>query len=189
MTTIIGFVDKKTNIGYMGGDGLASTQDEKFHLSLEASKVIKKGSWLIGGAGVVRLIQILQYKDILLPSNTTSTRAVFITQVIPTIQNLFNEFQVTDERGGFSGSLLFTNGRVLYKVQQDFSLLTYRENYNTCGTGGLEARASLYTTNGLKIHPIERIIKAFMATENQAIGTGRPFVIRNTKDNKVIEVT
>ena len=195
MTCIVGLIDKKTGITYMGGDSLGSNgysgninKNRKVFHSKDTSNAV------MGYTSTFRMGQVLQFSKGLFDELTVSKNGIddeyLVNTFIPKLQTLFNNSGIEKNTSGIKsgGSFLLGYKECLYEIQSDYSVLESSNDYNSCGSGEAFAFGSLYTTEKMDLTPIERIHMALQSASKFAVGVSAPFYIINTDNDEVIEL-
>lgn len=194
MTCIIGIIDKKNSKVYMGCDSCASAGSDK--IIRKDKKVFKSEynpNFLIGFTSSYRMGQLLMYaEDKVFPSesdlkknNIEVNHKFMVTQIIPKIQELFEEggFGEKDEGGEF----LIAYKNQLYKIYSDFQVEESSIDYNACGCGEKYAVGSLFSLSNSKKDLIKKIHIGLQSATYFSGGVDKPFYIMNTVDDEILE--
>ena len=120
MTCIVGFTDGKTYS--IGGDAGAYDEGGLYQLSAEP-KVWKVGDSLIGGSGSFRVIEVARKSGLSDPY---------------ALRNHLHEANVSGE-----WNLLVVTKKFLYEVDDDLSVIKFKENYASVGAGNSVATGCL----------------------------------------------
>jgi len=120
MTVIVGFTDGKTFS--IGGDAGAYDEGGLYQLSAEP-KVWKVGDCLIGGAGSFRIIEVARKAGLSDPY---------------ALRNHLHEANVSGE-----WNLLIVTKKWLYEIDDDLSVIKFKENYASVGAGNSVATGAL----------------------------------------------
>lgn len=146
---------------------------------------------LFGYTTSFRMGQILEFSEGLFDELSLTNGIDFkymVKSFIPNIQDRFNsegfETSVNGEKTG--GNFIICVNDKIYNIQNDYSILEPSLNFTSCGCGEDFANASLFSTVGSKMTPIERIHLALKAASYFSEGVRGPFTIINTKDDEVI---
>lgn len=181
MTCIIGLIDRKNNVSWIGGDSLGSNGYTK--ATETPSKVFRNETFknvLMGGTTTFRHLDLLKYSENLFDEvdwykKTEINHKFMVTKFIPKVIELFKNGIVNEtetQRGG--NFIVATPGR-LFKIQSDYSVLEPELGICAVGCGEAVAMGSLITTKDMDMEPQERIIKALEAAEMYCCGVQRPF--------------
>ena len=120
MTIIIGYTDGKTYS--IGGDTGAFEEGGLYQLSGE-SKVWKAGDALIGGAGSFRIIELARKSGLSDPY---------------ALRN-----HLVEANPGGEWSLLIVTKKALYEIDDDFSVIKFKENYASIGASNSVATGAI----------------------------------------------
>jgi hypothetical protein len=120
MTCIVGFTDGKTYS--IGGDAGAYDEGGLYQLSAEP-KVWKVGDSLIGGSGSFRVIEVARKSGLSDPY---------------ALRNHLHEANISGE-----WNLLVVTKKFLYEVDDDLSVIKFKENYASVGAGNSVATGCL----------------------------------------------
>lgn len=190
MTCIVGFVDKKNDCVWMGGDSLGSngytknveTNEKVFHHNLFKDVVM-------GSTTTFRHIDLLQYSENLFPEidfykKSEIDRAYMVKTFIPNLISLFQNNIYHENAVNKGGNFLLGAKNKLFEIQCDYSVLESATGFASVGCGEDVAMGSLISTTKLKpdLEPKEHIRLALEAAEQACCGVQRPFRIINTKD-------
>ena len=194
MTCVIGYLDKKNNTAYLGGDSLGSNGYSKILCNQRKVFHSKDTKNLIIGLSGSFNFQALEYEKLLdetaLPKNEI-TKEYLITKFVPnlkTIVNKYNANSTKDNLNSMKGSLLFGYKDKLFNIQCDYSLLESTNGFDAIGSGAEVAMGSLLTSCDMDISIINKITKALEAAEKHAVGVQRPFYIINTSTDDVVVI-
>lgn len=194
MTCVIGYLDKKNDCVYLGGDSLGSNgwmkttyhQRKVFH-SKDTDNLI------IGLSGTFNL-QALEYEklfDELELLKDKIDREYLITKFVPKLREVVNKYNANmnkDNLNQMEGALLFGYKSQLFQIQCNYSLLEPANGFDVIGCGYQVALGSLYTTKDADMSIEDKIIKALEASEALNEGVQRPFYIVNTKNKEIREI-
>lgn len=175
MTCIVG-VEYQGKV-YIGGDSAAS--DGWQTRAIAHPKIFRLGEFVIGYTTSFRMGQLLQYKLALTPQQENQADDVYlVVEFAERVRSLLREhgFARVDsnqEAGGFF--LMGYRGR-LYTVQDDYSILTYRDGFAAVGCGGHYALAALKALEDLP--PKKRLLKSLQITAHFADGVLAPFHVK-----------
>ena len=194
MTCIIGYIDKKNNKTYMGCDSCASTGNDK--IIRKDKKVFKSDynpNFLIGFTSSYRMGQLLMYADVkVFPSesdlnknNLEVNHKFMVTQIIPKIQQLFEEGGFGDRDEG--GEFLIAYKNQLYKIYSDFQVEENTLDYNSCGCGEYYAEGSLFSLQDSNKNIIDKIHTGLQSATYFSGGVDKPFYIMNTENDETLE--
>ena len=194
MTCIIGFVDKKEDCVWLGGDSMGSngytqgiyTNPKIFHHYLNKKVVF-------GSTNTFRHIDLLQYSENLIPEldfykEKTIDREYMVKTFIPNLIALFQNQLPSEKDTDRGANFLMGAGNQLFHIQPDYSVLSPQCGYCAVGCGEVAAMGSLYATTTYKpeLSPQEHIRIALESAEQNCCGVHRPFRIINTKNEEEI---
>ena len=173
MTCIIGLAeDGKV---WMGGDSACASgwQVRKTNLS----KVFRVQDFLIGYTSSFRMGQILEHHLSVPAQNGRSDVKYLVTEFIPRVRDCLKEYWFDNVKDEYDkgGTFLLGYRRHLYRVDSDFQVNEYVDNYDACGCGELYALAAMKAMETLVVSPEERIIRALSIAAHFSGGVCRPF--------------
>lgn len=160
MTVIIGYTNGK-NVWMIGDEAAAGDCMNEFvkHQKVFKSTVYlgpkntSKEDILIGYAGSFRMGQLLQYKfKPSRPVKYTDIYEYLCTKFVDEIKDLFekNNYSRLVDNEAIGGSFLVGAKGRLFTIQNDFSVLEYKERFTSIGGGYQFATASMETFEQLK---------------------------------------
>lgn len=173
MTCIVGVVEKDHVV--LGGDA-AATGGNSISLITDP-KVFKIGSWIFGGAGSLRFIQVMKYnfeqpkignKDVL-----RYLCSDFVSEVLKICET--SGINKT-ENGKFGGMLIGYKNR-LFELDDDLQILENINGLSAIGSGADLALGSLHSTTG-PAH--DRCLTALEAAATYNTTVSKPFTIIST---------
>jgi len=181
MTCIVGLIDKTTDTVWMGGDSLASYEDDvSIEIRVEP-KVFKSGNLLLGICGSSRMAQILRYlSPAPMPAIGQDIHEFMVTTFVEGVRIQQKEFgcaEVKDSVETMSGDILVGFHGRLFTVHSDYDVGHVAGDYAVVGCGRDLAMGSLFTTAKMKMAPKKRVLTALEAAEEWSAGVRRPFVI------------
>lgn len=172
MSCVIGLVHKKKV--YLASDGLASTDDGDTR-PINAVKLFRKGSYLLGYAGSIRTGQIIQRGTFKLPTKIWRWSDIIREQITKKGAITKDDGQADAQTSNF---IIGHKGK-LYEILSDFQMSEINEKgYTAIGAGSTIALGSLYTTADLDWEPEDRLYKALNAATEFARACGPPFTIK-----------
>lgn len=198
MTCIVGFIDKKNGITYIGADSLGSNGYTGTHyLNKKLFKEAETKDIIYGLTSSFRAIDIMKHnnlfdeKDIkLYNADLLKLDAKYLVNTfIPKLQGVLKDKKYFEYAGNdkkYGPTFLIAVGTRLYEVQRDFSLLEPADGYSAVGSGEDHAIASFHSTEGED--PKVRVRKALEAAAKSVISVAGPFYMLNTKTNEVEEL-
>lgn len=181
MTAIVGLIDDGKV--FIGGDNAETTGwYGRTDLADSISKVFNNGPYIIGTAGSSRVAQRLQYhvkipvppRDIDHEDNDAMLSFV-IKEIVPAIQDKLGQ-----KKSGCTFILGYRDK--LYQIYTDYSVSIRSHGYQACGCGEDFALGSLFTTDGAKKAPRDRVTTALEAAAEFSSGVAGPFTILETQD-------
>jgi len=169
MTCITG-IKTKDNV-FIAGDRMGS--NGLTHLQTKEPKIFKNGDFLFGVCGSYRVMQLLKYKfkPPRIGREQTISEYLYI-DFVDSVIKLLSENNATHKKDAmhkFDGSFLFAFDNELYQMESNFQILCDVRDYNSSGSGCYHAMASLYSTDGLKLDPKERLKKAIICASDFVI--------------------
>lgn len=197
MTCIVGYLDKKNDCVWLGGDSLGSNG---YTQSVQAQpKVFRHDIFsevIMGSTSTFRHIDLLKYSENLLPEldyykNTEIDHKYMVKTFVPNLINLFQNNIYSEDNTDKGGNFLIGVKNKLFEVQCDYSVLEPASGFTAVGCGEVAAIGSLITTTTYyaDTHPVDHIKFALEAAEKSCCGVQRPFVIINTKNpDEVIRI-
>lgn len=175
----------------MGADSLGSSGG--FQEVNNVSKVFHNElNVIIGGTTTFRHLDLLHYAKFFTEDELKLTidHKYMVTEFIPKIYDLFNKGVYDQSENNRGGNFLIGVKNKLFEVQADYSVLDPLTGYSSVGCGCYSAMGSLYATSSknMKLSPEEQIKIALKSAEINCGGVGKPFIIINTKNNKIIKI-
>lgn len=186
MTTILGFVDKKNSIVYMGGDSQSTSGSEKIVSGID--KVFKKDGFLIGVSGSFRSLQLVQHMTFPEWGEDSKLMTYLINKFVPSVRTVFKEEESSyiDKVDMFGGTILVGKGSELCCVSCDYSVDRESSGYMCVGSGGVVASGAMYAMNEMQVsglHPADRVKIALNAASSYDIYTSSPYVILSSLED------
>ena len=139
MSVIVGIKEGKKI--YMGCDSAATT-DEGFRRHIKVKKLFRKGKYLIGVAGSVRIANLMQSGMFSLPKTIDK-----FPEVLRNVLMAFGAMSVSEEdktQSMSSNILIAVNNGELYEILSDFQLNEINNGYAAVGSGGEVATGCLF---------------------------------------------
>lgn len=178
MTAIAGIVeDGKV---WIGGDALSSNQGVSKVCA--APKVFVNGEFLIGYTSSFRMGQLLEYElSPPTPHEGENGMGFMVRQFIPAVKSTLQHGGYQRNRDGedFGGVFIVGYRGELYRVDSDFHVAEYRQNYLAIGCGEDFLLGSLHTTEQFELPPQERIQIALDAAAEHCSGVRGPHTIKS----------
>lgn len=143
MTCIAGIIDASGR-GHIACDSLGS--DGYTKSVYKNAKVFKKGRFLFGYTSSYRMGQLLEHK-LSLPARKVEQQldAYMYGDFIDAVRSTLKEngyLSINSNKESIGEFLVITEARI-FRVQDDMSLLESEEAFDTCGSGGDFAKASI----------------------------------------------
>lgn len=163
MSTIIAYINKNTNVGYMASDG--NGLDKNSSINFKNKKIFKYSgnkhkeleaegyNIIIGMAGNYKELETLRYYNELfndfVPLNVDSennhiNRKFIVKNIIPKLKNIFMNQTECDS------DIIMIISNKIYIIQSDYSVIEPSEDYYAIGTGEYYAFGALYMINELR---------------------------------------
>ena len=176
MTCIIGLVSGGKV--YMGGDSAGASG--WLVRPLRNPKVFKVGPFIIGGAGSIRMSNVLQYHLEVQPQDGESDHEYMVCQFAEAVRAALKEHGVTKIENNVeeveAGSIFLVGYRGhLYWADSDFQITEHTDGYDACGCGGEFALGAMMVLEGLS--PKKRIRQALKIAAHFSGGVLPPFHI------------
>ena len=152
MTIIIGYTDGKTYS--IGGDSGAFEDGGLFQLSGEP-KVWKAGDSLIGGAGSFRIIELARKSGLSDPY---------------ALRN-----HLVEANPGGEWNLLIVTKKAIYEIDDDFSVIKFKENYASIGASNSVATGAIAVLAEQKVEPDTAVRVALKVTVRHSNMAMPPF--------------
>ena len=192
MTCIIGYIDKKNDCVWIGGDSLGSNGRTKTVYS--QPKVFRNeivSQVIMGSTCTFRHIDLLKYsKDLFNKIDKYEIPEIdhkyMVTKFVPKIITLFQDGIIDEDEKNRGANFIIGANNKLYEIQCDYSVMEPQSGYCAVGCGADVAMGSLITTENIDMEVSEKIYKALEASEKYSCGVERPFLIINTKDGKEV---
>lgn len=146
------------------------------------AKVFRNGEFVIGCTSSFRMIQLLRYEfSPPVPLEGSDQHKYMVTQFVPSLRALFRSggFMRTDSGVESGGTFIVGWRGSLFVIESDFQVAQMLDTYCACGCGQDLILGSLFTTDGTKMKPEDRITRALMAAERFSAGVRGPFLIES----------
>lgn len=182
MTAIAGLVSGGKV--WIGGDS-AATNSWLMQTIRDDPKVFRVGEFLFGTAGSIRMKNVLRYSfSPPTPTEGNTEVAYFVRQFIPALRTEYRNAGIIEADKGVDsicGEMLIGWRSGLYFMQSDLQIAKASKAscFHAIGCGGDLSLGSLFTTEGTKLKPEERITKALQAAERFSAGVRGPFTIES----------
>ena len=161
----------------MGGDSAATGGWGELTIHLDP-KVFKRGDFLFGVAGSIRVSNLILFKFQAPPPQTSNLDEYMKTDFIDALRECLKQGGVAAQDNNvesmFSHILIGIAGK-LYSVESDYCIVRSATEYDAIGTGGAYALGSLHATP--KMAPMKRIKLALEAAEANMASVRGPFVM------------
>jgi ATP-dependent protease HslVU (ClpYQ) peptidase subunit len=175
VTAVVGIA--KAGKVYLGGDSAATNGWGELTISADP-KVFKRGDFLFGIAGSVRVSNLVRYRFQAPQPQTDNLDEYMKTDFIDHLRECLKQGGVAEQDNNVESSfspMLIGIGGVLYSIGGDFSIIRSACGYDAIGTGGMIAMGSLHATP--KMAPMKRIQLALEAAEANMASVRGPFVM------------
>ena len=174
MTCIVGVRDRKNKRLYLGGDSCGSNGYTAHNI--KQSKVFAKGEFLIGYTTSFRMGQIIE--RFLTPPPILPNKKLYyymIDDFVPAIMKILKDHNwATNKDNKETGGVFIVGIRdSLFKIQSDYSINEYHDDFMTCGCGEDHANGSLFNDTLNKA----AVIRALKAASHFSAMVGPPFKV------------
>jgi ATP-dependent protease HslVU (ClpYQ) peptidase subunit len=194
MTCIVGFLDKKNDCVWIGGDSLGSNSYTKATQS--PSKVFRHDIFknvIMGGTTTFRHLDLLKYSENIFDKidfyeNAVLDHKYMVTKFVPKVIDLFKTGIISEYEKDRGGNFIVGANNRLFEIQDDYAVLEPTDGICAVGCGEDVAMGSLLTTLDMDMTPLNKVQVALQAAEKRCCGVQRPFHIINTKDETVITI-
>ena len=197
MTCIIGYLDKKNDTVYIGGDSMGSngyTQGIYLNGKVFHNETIP--DVIMGVCGSYRNMDLLRYSKCLFPEidfykNPEINHQYMVNTFIPSVISLFQNNNPSASETNRGCEFIIGVKNKLFIIQSDYSVLEPQNGIATIGSGEETSYGSMYTTTKHypDIHPVDHIKYALKAKKTKSMGVHKPFIIINTKNkDEVIKI-
>lgn len=196
MTCIIGYIDKKNKVSWIGGDSLGSNGYTK--ATQLPSKVFRHDVFkniLMGGTSTFRHLDLLKYSEELFNKSdwyekTDIDHKFMVTKFVPKVIELFGKGIISEDASNRGGNFILTTPERVFEIQTDYSVLEPEFGFCSVGCGEELAMGSLITTKDMdELSVPDKIIKALEAAEAYSCGVQRPFRLMCSDGREDIIVT
>lgn len=178
MTCIVGI--KSQNGLWIGGDSAVSS--DNLVQTIADPKVWKKGQFIIGFAGSLRVGQIIKYKMKIPPINDRKPTEYMVCSFIDAMRKCLKAAGAAredkKEEEQENQFLIGFRGR-LFEIDEAYGVCEINDEFIAIGSGTEYALGSLYTTKGKQ--PEKRIWEALEASAYFCEGVRPPFHIVSSK--------
>lgn len=175
MTCIVGIAHEGKI--YIGGDSMMSSGHMRH--TMDGKKVFRVGEFLIGAAGSIREMNLLQYRlspRVQHADETDDMRymvEIFIEEV-RTLLKTNGVMSINNNSESAWGFLVGYRGN-LYKVDNDLQIIKANPQIEAIGCGDEFALGAVYALKN--IHPEKRILSALEIAGNLASYIGAPYYV------------
>lgn len=177
MTVIVGLIDNETV--YMGADTLMVNGFDTSHLAPSVPKVFHRGPFLIGVTGMLRALQLVQFRlNPVIETKPGGDIEFMVTDFVDELRRVLKEggsaheengIEHTGDRDDYSRFLVGYRGH-LYNVGPDYHVRESTDDFAAIGSGEDFALGSLHSTQG--INPESRVTLAIEAAMRFNAGCG-----------------
>jgi ATP-dependent protease HslVU (ClpYQ) peptidase subunit len=180
MTCIIAL--KQGNKIYMGGDRRSTCNGVTE--SLASPKIFKNNNFLIGVAGDLRMLQVMQYDFVPPDPDGTDPMRYMVSDFVHDLRITLKESGYTKVENNVevsAGQMLVAYNKKIFKIVSNYSV-SEEVDYVAIGSGTEAALGSLYTTSQeaeliCDITPQRRIMLALQAAAKFDYYVDKPFDI------------
>jgi len=182
MTCIVGLLDGSRVI--LGGDTCGS--DGFMYESCDHSKVFKVDKFVLGGTTSFRMLDLLEHSlkiPYVKPEDESNMDKFMRTSFVTAVRSCLKDGGFAETKNGAEagGTFLIGYKNKLWRMQDDFSIIN-RNVYDSVGSGMYTAIGSLYTTNGIKMKPEDRVVKALEAAASLIASVKGPYNLISTEE-------
>ena len=188
MTCIVGLVDNGKV--YIGADSATTSGSRR--IIRKNPKAIKRGEFVIGGAGVSVINNVMAHVTTIPPFYENQDSIDYLMNTfIPLFRTAIKEMgQMTVKDGVETTGNNFLIGfrGHLFRIGTDFSVLEPVDNFESVGSGGHYALGVLYATADSDMKPEERINQALKCASYFDSHVYPPFEIESIETEKGFNV-
>lgn len=184
MTCVVG-IKIKDNV-FLGADRMASngfTGSKKV-----GAKVFRNGEFIFGTCGSMRIENLMQYCFTAPDRAEKESDLKYLnSKFSKAVHELFKNnggLKTVDGEDRIKGEFLFAYRNELYLMQSDFSIYQSDRDYEATGSGEYHALASLYSTEGQDLNPIDRIKKAIVCASEFVLSVDSNIDILSLNEKK-----
>lgn len=178
MTCIVGI--KSASGVYLGGDSAVSESD--LIQTMVDPKVWKKGRFIFGYAGTLRVGQLIKYKLKIPPINGREPTQYMVTGFVDAMRKCLKQAGAAREEHKEEEQdnqfLIGFNGH-LFEIDSGYGVCEVADSFIAIGSGTEYALGSLYATKGKP--PEARILKALETADHFSESVGPPFHVVRCK--------
>lgn len=180
MTCIVALTENNTV--YIGGDsaGVAGLS-----ISIRNDeKVFQNGPFIMGFTSSFRMGQLLRFKfDPPKQTVHQDDYQYMVTDFIDAVRHCFSHNGFGDKDATMGGTFLVGYKGKLYTIENDHQVGIPNVPYDAVGCGADLALGSLYSTQGSKLTPEQRIVLALEAASTFSAGVAPPFLIMKQENS------
>ena len=163
MTCIVGLVENGTV--YIGGDSATTTGNRRTVRS--TSKAVKRGEFVMGGAGYAVITMIMNHVTELPPMYENQTPIdymvnTFLPMFRATVLSM-GQMIIEDSKESTDSLFLIGFRGHLFRIGQDLNVIESIDGFDCIGSGGDFALGVMYATHDSGMKPEDRIYKALNA--------------------------
>lgn len=180
MTCVVG-IEHEGKV-YMGADSIGVAGWERSIMGF--TKVFKVGEFLIGCAGSIRMLQLLQYTLEVRPQHETEDDMRYIvTGLADASRKLFKDHgwsNIENNKESGANFLVGYRGR-LYAIEDEFNVVRFEQPFYAIGVGKVYALAAILTLRSERddVTPEHQINCALKVASELSIGVHPPFHIES----------
>jgi len=194
MTCIVGYLDKKNDCVWIGGDISASNGYNQY--AVRPPKVFRNEVFknvIMGSTSTFRHIDLLKYaadlfNEVDFYKKTVIDHKYMVTVFIPKIIALFKDGLVSHNETNRGANFIVGAGNQLFEIQEDYSVLIPGFGFTAVGSGYEVAMGSLLTTKDMDMSVPDKIKIALESAASYCCGVQKPFQIISTAGD-IIELT
>ncbi len=155
MTVIVAVKDKQTNIVYMAGDRMASTDSSK--IKLAEPKVFMNAGYLIGYAGTMAGSKLYHNFVPSWAKDIKDIHAFMQSGFLKELREFYDEWNIDYSNDADLALLISVNGNIYEHHASDMSMTLLEDGIGAIGSGSEYALGSLYVTPGFAAHDRAKI--------------------------------
>lgn len=184
MTCIIGYVDKKNKVSYMGGDSYGFSSGSYAARKRKDVKVFQKGEFLYGYTTSYRMGQLIQYKFKEPEIKDNNLHSYMCTEYIDALRKCFesNKYSKLENNQATGGNfIVIVRGR-MFEIQNDFQVAEPAFSFASVGCGEDYAYGCLFGLYDIDIPIKLKILTALKSAQEFSGYVRGPFKILSTED-------
>jgi len=179
MTCIVGWVDKNKDV-YLGADSYATSNHNT--LVLDTNKVFRNGSFIFGGCGSYRLLNVLEYsfKEPKRKANISDMDYLYNYFITSIIKLLTKEkcLKEKEKIAGLDGAvILFGYKGNLYGLDDDLQINKTFKHFRVTGCGQDFAGGAIHAIKDVDISIEEKLLTGLRIASIYNNTVGSPFHI------------